>query len=171
MSTTAVVVMAYGTPADREAIGAFYTDVRRGHPPEQSQLDELIARYDAIGGTSPLNERTAAQIAALQAALEEAEPGRFRTYYGAKHADPKIEAAIEQAANDGCSAIVGLVLAPHYSAMSVGEYVERARDESARAGLPAGFLERWYDEPAFVAGDAHDWTPDVATLAVITYAA
>jgi protoporphyrin/coproporphyrin ferrochelatase len=148
--TTAVVVMAYGTPADREAVGDFYTDVRRGHPPTKDQLDELIARYEAIGGTSPMNARTAAQLAALQSALDELEPDRFRTYYGSKHAEPKIEAAIERAAGDGCDAVVGLVLAPHFSAMSVGEYIERAQHAADELGLPASFLEHWHDEPALI---------------------
>jgi protoporphyrin/coproporphyrin ferrochelatase len=150
VTTTAVVVMAYGTPADRDAIGEFYTDVRRGHPPTKAQLDDLIARYDAIGGTSPMNARTAAQIAALQSALDALEPGRFRTYYGSKHADPKIEAAIERAAGDGCDAVVGLVLAPHFSAMSVGEYIARATKAADGVGLRASFLEHWHEEPALI---------------------
>ena len=99
--------MAYGTPTDRGAIGEFYTDVRRGHPPTTAELDNLIARYDAIGGTSPMNARTTAQVAALQVALDALEPGRFRTYYGSKHADPKIEATIARAASEGSDAGVG----------------------------------------------------------------
>jgi ferrochelatase len=150
VKTTAVVVMAYGTPADRDAVGEFYTDVRRGHPPTEAQLDDLIARYDAIGGTSPLNARTKAQMAALQSALDELEPGRFRTYYGSKHADPKIEAAIERAARDGCDSLIGLVLAPHFSAMSVGEYIARAKETAGDLGLPASFLEHWHEEPALI---------------------
>jgi protoporphyrin/coproporphyrin ferrochelatase len=148
--TTAVVVMAYGTPSDADAVGEFYTDVRRGHPPTTAQLDDLIARYDAIGGTSPMNARTAVQVAALQVSLDALEPGRFRTYYGSKHADPKIEAAIRTAALDGCDAVVGLVLAPHFSAMSVGEYVERAAKAAKDEGLRATFLDHWHDEPALI---------------------
>jgi ferrochelatase len=142
--------MAYGTPTDRGAIGEFYTDVRRGHPPTTAELDNLIARYDAIGGTSPMNARTTAQVAALQVALDALEPGRFRTYYGSKHADPKIEATIARAASEGSDAVVGLVLAPHFSAMSVGEYVERAAKAAKAEGLRASFLEHWHDEPALI---------------------
>jgi len=148
--TTAVLVMAYGTPANRESVAAYYTDIRRGRPPSEDQLEELLSRYDAIGGLSPMNERTAEQIAALQTALDVIEPGRFRTYYGAKHADPKIEAAVAALADDGCDAVIGIVLAPHFSAMSVGEYVERAAKEAKARGLRASFLERWYDEPALI---------------------
>jgi len=157
--------MAYGTPADRDAIGEFYTDVRRGHPPTKAQLDDLISRYDAIGGTSPMNDRTATQIAALQSALDELEPGHFRTYYGSKHASPKIEAAIEGAARDGCDAIVGLVLAPHFSTMSVGEYVERAIETAKAVGVRASFLKHWHDEPALIDALSTRVADALATLA------
>jgi ferrochelatase len=148
--TTAVLVMAYGTPADRGSVAAYYTDIRRGRPPSEEQLEELLSRYDAIGGVSPMNERTAEQIAALQKALDAIEPGRFRTYYGAKHTDPTIEAAVAALAGDGCDSVIGLVLAPHYSAMSVGEYVERATEQATTRGLRARFLDRWFDEPALI---------------------
>jgi ferrochelatase len=148
--TTAVLVMAYGTPPDKASILEFYTDVRRGRPPTADQLSDLVSRYDAIGGLSPMNERTTAQINALQHALDTLEPGEFVTYYGAKHASPKIEDAVQRAVADGCEALVGLVLAPHYSAFSVGEYVERARVCANELGLMSAFVESWSVEPALI---------------------
>ena len=150
--TTAVLVMSYGTPRRSEDVEAYYTDIRRGHPPTKAeQLDELISRYEAIGGVSPMNDRTAAQIAALQTALDASSPGTFRTYYGTKHATPKIEDGRRpQAALDGCDAIVGLVLAPHFSKMSVGEYIERAAETAKAVGVRASFLKHWHDEPALI---------------------
>ena len=148
--TTAVLVMAYGTPPDQASILEFYTDVRRGRPPSTEQLADLTSRYDAIGGLSPLNERTAAQIAALQGALDVLAPGEYRAYYGAKHAAPKIEEAVRQSAEDGCDALVGLVLAPHYSAFSVGEYIERAQKCANAYAIACTFLESWSDEPALI---------------------
>ena len=83
--------MAHGTPATPDAIAAFYTRIRRGRPPEPAQLADLSGRYQAIGGTSPLAERTEAQVAALRGALETRAPGRYRVAFGAKHTDPLIE--------------------------------------------------------------------------------
>jgi ferrochelatase len=148
--TTGVLVMAYGTPQSPDDIGAFYTDIRRGHPPSQEQLEDLTRRYDAIGGVSPLAQRTASQVAALGAALESVAPGSFTMYYGAKHSYPKIEDAVVKMANDGMSGVVGLVLAPHYSVHSVGEYIGRAREAALRARLPAAFIERWGDDPLLI---------------------
>ena len=53
-----VLVMAHGTPAAPAEIAAFYTRIRRGRPPTLEQLEELEGRYAAIGGVSPLAERS-----------------------------------------------------------------------------------------------------------------
>ncbi|MCU1491069.1 MAG: ferrochelatase [Acidimicrobiaceae bacterium] len=148
--TTGVLVMAYGTPRGPEDVEAFYTDVRRGRPPSAEQLADLERRYRAIGGISPLNERTAGQISALGRALEEVEGGRYVLAYGAKHSRPRIEEAVEQLVGDGAKEIVGLVLAPHYSRLSVGEYIERARTRAEEIGIPAAFIEHWHTEDALV---------------------
>ena len=46
--------------------------------------------------------------------------------------------------------IVGLVLAPHYSAMSIGEYLGRAAAAAGSAGVPFAGIESWATEPAYV---------------------
>ena len=148
--TTGVLVMAYGTPRGPDDVEAFYTDIRHGHAPTAAQLAELQSHYAAIGGVSPLAEKTAAQLAALDRALEAASPGHFRTAYGAKHSAPKIEAAVDGLADAGVAAIVGLVLAPHYSIGSVGEYLARARERATARGVPAVFVERWGAEPELI---------------------
>lgn len=149
--TTGVLVMAYGTPAGLEDVGTFYADVRRGRTPSPEQLDNLVARYLAIGGVSPLNARTAAQLVGLGNALEAIEPGAYAVRYGAKHAAPRVEEAVDAIAAEGIDQLVGLVLAPHYSRLSVGEYVERAAAQAARRGLACAFVEQWHDDEALVA--------------------
>ena len=142
--------MAYGTPRAPEEIETYYTDIRRGRPPTAEQLADLTRRYEAIGGTSPLAARTEAQRDALQRALDARQPGRFVVRIGLKHADPKIEAGVAELAHEGAERVVGLVLAPHYSALSVGEYLGRAGAAAAEAGLPFAGIESWATEPAYV---------------------
>ena len=143
-----VVVMAYGTPATPDDIEAYYTHIRRGHPPTPEQLADLVRRYDAIGGISPLAARTEAQRAGLAAALEARAPGRCTVVLGQKHAAPFIEDAAGALLTDGVDAIVGLVLAPHYSGFSVGQYQERL---GAAAGeVPVGAIDSWHLEPTYV---------------------
>ena len=148
--TNGVLLMAYGTPRHPEEIEAYYTDIRRGRPPTPEALADLVARYDAIGGISPLAQLTEAQRDALQAALDERAPDTYRVDLGLKHADPKIEEATEALLADGVERIVGLVLAPHYSSYSIGQYLGRARAVAEPAGVPVGGVDSWATEPAFI---------------------
>ncbi len=149
--STGVVVMAYGAPASEAEIAPYYTDIRRGRPPSDEQLAELAKRYATIGGLSPLNERSRAQVEGIAAALERLAPGAFRVTYGAKHGAPRIEEAASGLVASGVDALVGLVLAPHYSTLSVGEYLERLAVVANGAGLPFGVVERYGTEPTLVA--------------------
>jgi ferrochelatase len=141
--------MAYGTPARPEDVEAYYTDIRRGRPPTPEQLADLVRRYDAIGGISPLTQRTEAQRAGLQAALDARAPGRFDVALGFKHAAPTIEDAVAGLLARGVERIVALVLAPHYSVLSVGEYLARAREAAGDAAEIRG-IESWATEAAYV---------------------
>ena len=148
--TVGVVVMAYGTPATPEDIEPYYTHIRRGRPPTEEQLAELTARYAAIGGISPLAQRTRAQLDAIAASLEAAEPGRYLVRLGQKHAAPFIEDAVAELAGLGVERVLGVVLAPHYSGFSVGQYNERAAQAAGAAGLDYAGIDSWSAEPAFV---------------------
>src|SRR6187401_642085 len=118
-SSLGVALMAYGTPATPADVEAYYTHIRRGRPPTPEQLADLRRRYDAIGGVSPLAERTRAQVAGIGAALAAEQPGAWQVALGNKHAGPFIEDAVATVATGGPDGtpdrIVGLVLAPHYS--------------------------------------------------------
>lgn len=141
--------MAHGTPSRREDIAPFYTRIRRGRPPTPDQLAELEDRYAAIGGLSPLTERTLAQVDGVRAALEAVAPGRYLVAYGAKHADPLIEEAAASLAAAGVTRVIGLVLAPHGSSMGTEEYLQRAE---AALGEHGAFVAvtPWYAQPELV---------------------
>jgi ferrochelatase len=132
---TGVLVMAHGTPATPADIESFYTAIRRGRPPSPELLAELVGRYEAIGGTSPLTARTRAQVEGLTAALEAADPGAFVVRCGSKFASPTIEEAVAELAEAGVGQIIGLVLTPHQSSLGSGEYFRRA-DQAAAAAVP-----------------------------------
>jgi ferrochelatase len=142
--------MAYGTPSSPGQVEAFYTDVRRGRAPSAGQLADLVRRYEAIGGVSPLSRRTAEQVEGIQQQLELRFPGRYLCTLGNKHSEPRIENAIENLAGQGTRDLVGIVLAPHYSRGSVGEYVSRASERATDLGMSAAFVEHWHDHPVLV---------------------
>jgi ferrochelatase len=162
----AVLLMAYGTPRHPDEIEPYYTDIRRGRPPTPEALADLTARYAAIGGVSPLAQLTEAQRDALQAALDAVDPGRFHVALGLKHADPKVEVAAAELADSGFSTIVGLVLAPHYSSYSIGQYLDRTRQGVADSGHDADVIgiESWAVEPAFVTFLADDLRTRLAAM-------
>jgi ferrochelatase len=146
--TVGVLLMAHGTPASTGEIAPFYTRIRRGRPPTPEQLAELEGRYAAIGGVSPLALRTAAQVAAVRAALEARRPGHYMVSFGAKHTDPLIEEAAEELGAAGVERVIGLVLAPHGSSLGSQEYLDRAA--AALGATPFVPVEPWYDFPTLV---------------------
>jgi ferrochelatase len=147
---TAVLLMAYGTPRTPAEIEPYYTDIRRGRAPTPEQLADLVARYDAIGGISPLAARTEAQRDALQKALNEIAPDTYEVVLGLKHAAPMIETAVNELAVRGFQHIIGLVLAPHYSSFSIGQYMGRARAAAEPHGITVTAIDSWATEPALV---------------------
>jgi ferrochelatase len=147
---TAVLLMAYGTPRTPAEIEPYYTDIRRGRAPTPEQLADLVARYDAIGGISPLAARTEAQRDALQKALNEIAPDTYEVVLGLKHAAPMIEATVNELAVRGFQHIIGLVLAPHYSSFSIGQYMGRARAAAEPHGITVTAIDSWATEPALV---------------------
>lgn len=151
--------MAYGTPRTLDDVEPYYTDIRRGRPPPPNLLAELTDRYRAIG-RSPLLEITEAQANGIQ------ERVGARAYLGQKHAAPFIRDAVAAIASDGVGEVVGFVLAPHFSNMSIGDYEERARraaDEVRWRGH-LRMVYSWHLEPGYVRWLASEVTRALGTL-------
>jgi len=150
---TAVLVMAYGTPASPDGLEAYYTHIRRGRRPPPELLAELRERYEAIGGRSPLLEITRAQASGLRDALRAAGHRDVQVAVGMKHAPPFLEDAARELAASGAEHVVGLVLAPHYSRMSVQEYgdrVQAALAEDPDGGPRFTLVRSWATAPGYV---------------------
>jgi ferrochelatase len=141
----AVVLMAYGSPERLADVPAYYADIRGGRPVAPEQLEDLVERYRRLGieESSPLNAITEQTRAALEAEL--AAP----VFTGMKHWTPRIADAAAAALATGATTVAGLVLAPHYSALSIEGYREQLEQALAgRANL--AFVDSWHDEPGFV---------------------
>ncbi len=139
----AVILMAYGSPDRVADVPAYYVDIRGGRPIKPEHLEDLVDRYRRLGieDSNPLNEITEATRAALEAELG------LPVFTGMKHWTPRIADAADRAAE--ADTVVGLVLAPHYSRLSIAGYREQL--ESALAGrAELVFVESWHDEPGFV---------------------
>lgn len=147
-----VLVMSYGTPQSMDDVEAYYTHIRRGNPPTPEQLKDLIDRYEAIGGMFPLRENTNKQVQALEQQLNETAPAdlEFVCFQGLKHAQPLIEDGVRSMAQAGIQEAVGIVLAPHYSIMSVGEYIKRAQAEAEQQGIKMHFVKSYHLHPSLI---------------------
>ena len=137
--------MAYGSPERLDDVPAYYADIRGGRPIKPEHLEDLVERYRRVGieDGSPLNAITEETRAALERELG------LPVFTGMKHWTPRIAEAVAQALATGASTLVGLVLAPHYSPLSIAGY-RRQVEEALGEGAELAFVERWGTEPGFV---------------------
>jgi protoporphyrin/coproporphyrin ferrochelatase len=155
-----VLLMAYGGPDKLDDVPDYLLDVRSGRPMAQELVDEFVERYREIGGRSPILELTQAQAAGVEKALNNRkakESGiQYKAYVGMRHWDPYIRDVVPQIVEDGVDKLVGVVMAPHYSKMSVGKYMEQMEEgmEKASKQIPMLQVESWKDQPMFISGVA-----------------
>ena len=108
-------------------------------------LADLTERYRRLGieESNPLNEITERTRAALEAELG------LPVFTGMKHWRLGSQTRPRRRSRTGADTVVGLVLAPHYSRLSIGGYRQQLEDALAgRAGLE--FVDSWHLEPGFV---------------------
>jgi protoporphyrin/coproporphyrin ferrochelatase len=143
--TSAVVLMAYGSPERLEDVPAYYADIRGGRPIKPEHLADLVERYRRVGieDGSLLNAITDETRDELERRLG------IPVFTGMKHWTPRIADAVGQALETGASTVVGLVLAPHYSPLSIAGY-RRQVEEALGGRAELAFVERWGTEPGFV---------------------
>ena len=158
MTRDAVLLMAYGGPRSLDEVEAYYTDIRRGSPPSPELLADLLRRYRAIGGASPLSGVVERQRSALEAEL--ARRGKaIPVYAGMRHIAPRIATVVEGLARDGIERFVAIALAPQRSSNGAGYRRAVEAGLAAVAGQDGGgggaapsatFVESWHDEPGFI---------------------
>jgi protoporphyrin/coproporphyrin ferrochelatase len=144
--SAAVVLMAYGSPERLADVRAYYSDIRGGRPIRPEHLEDLVERYRTLGieDESPLNAITEETRAALERDLR-----NIPVFTGMKHWTPRIADAADRAVAAGADTVVGLVLAPHYSELSIAGYREQLEAALADRGELV-FIDSWHDEPGFV---------------------
>ncbi len=147
-----LLVMAYGTPYTEDDIEPYYTHIRNGRRPPEEHLEDLKRRYRAIGGLSPLAEITKDQARKLAGRLNNIQNDiQFELFLGLKHIHPFIEDAVKDMHDAGIKNAVSIVLAPHYSTMSIKSYNDRALKAAEKyGGIQITTVDQWYDEPKFI---------------------
>lgn len=142
----AVLLMAYGSPDTLDDVEPYYTHIRGGRTPAPELVEELRERYQLVGGTTPLLKISRDTRRGLEDRLNATEPGRYQVILGMKHWHPYIEEAVGQIAARGIDRAVGLVLAPHYSRMSIAGYYDYIAKAQQKLGTAIEILpiESWH---------------------------
>ncbi len=152
--TTGVLLMAYGGPDSLDDIPAYLLDIRGGRPTSQELIDEIKENYRKIGGRSPLLEISRRQAAAVERKLNAEAPDhvQYKVYLGMRHWTPWIEDAVAEMAADGIKHAVTLVLAPHYSEMSIAKYYAKLDAALDKHGHPFTYsaITSYHDHPKYI---------------------
>jgi len=143
-----VLVMAYGAPASLDEIPGYLADIRAGRPTPHQLLDEITENYRAIGGSSPLLDVTRRQVDTLAERLDDG----YRCYLGMRHWAPWIEEVVGEMVEDDVTHAVSVVLAPHFSAMSVARYQQKVGDglELYRGRIDFNHVPSYHDAPGLI---------------------
>ncbi len=148
-----VLFMAYGGPESLDEIPGYLSDIRHGRPTTTAVLDEITNNYRSIGGQSPILGLTRAQIDGAMARLNPpGEPARFKAYLGMRHWAPWIEETVGQMLDDGVERAVAIVLAPHFSSMSIAKYQAKVKAglELYRGDMDVSYVDAYFDADLLV---------------------
>jgi ferrochelatase len=144
-----VLIMAYGGPNNLDEIPGYLADIRNGRCTTPAILEEITHNYTLIGGKSPLLEFSTQQVEAVRAKLD---PDKFKVYMGMRHWAPWIEDVVGQMIDDGITQAIALVLAPHYSKLSVAKYHSKVADglDMYRGDINFEFIDSYHDAPLLI---------------------
>jgi len=147
--TTTVFLMALGGPDSLENVEPYLLDLRGGRPTSPELVEEIRERYRATGGRSPVLGITRE----LAAKLEARRP--VRAIVGLRHWHPFIAEAWAEVVALAPERVLAICMAPQYSAMTVGKYLEKLADARTDVGggdIPLSAVPSWATHPGLVAG-------------------
>lgn len=143
----AVLLMALGGPDSLENVEPYLLDLRGGRPTSAELVEEIRERYRATGGKSPVLEITRA----LAAKVEARRP--VRVFVGLRHWHPFIAQAWGEVIEYGPDSVIGICMAPQFSSMTVGKYLEKLADARTDVGggeIPLSAVKSWATHPGLV---------------------
>jgi len=142
-----LLVMAYGGPNNLDEVEPYLMDVRGYRPTSPYIVHELRERYREIAGRSPILERTWSQAHALESALN-TKGQEFKAFVGMRHWHPFIKDTLAEMCSQGIEQTVGLVMAPHYSRMSIEAYFKNV--EQAESPMQVARINDWHLLPEYL---------------------
>jgi ferrochelatase len=145
--------MAMGGPDSLDNVEPYLVDVRGGRPTPPELVAEIRERYRATGGKSPTLAIVREAARKLEQRLNGPGGERYRVYVGLRHWKPYIKDTYAELLDDLPERVIGLCMAPQYSTMSIGAYVQKV--EEARTALgnngPVSYVRSWHQHPKLIA--------------------
>jgi ferrochelatase len=146
-----VLLMAYGGPENLDDLPGYLADIRSGRPTSKAVLEEIRHNYAQIGGKSPLLELTRRQAAAIEKLLN-VDGETFKFYLGMRHWSPWIEETIRDMIDDGITHAVAMVMAPHFSSMSIARYFKKIESglQMYEGTIEFAYINGHHDSPKYI---------------------
>jgi len=178
MTKKAALLLAYGTPNNIDRMQCYLSDIRGGRPMSEEFVEEFKHRYSLIGG-SPLTALTYQQAKKTGEELQR-RGYDIAVYVGMRHWSPWIKDAIGQMYLHGIEEAVAIVMAPHYSSMSIGKYWDKIEEAQRLHGTKINFsyINSWYKQEKFlqaiearVRAGLEKFSPDVRDKVKVVFSA
>ncbi len=146
-----VLFMSYGGPNSLDELPGYLADIRSGRPTNSAVLNEMRHNYELIGGKSPLLDITRQQAEAAIQVLN-ADGQQYKMYMGMKHWSPWIEETVRDMIADGIKKAVAVVLAPHYSSLSVAQYQKKIKSglEMYGGNIEFEYVDSYNTAPKYI---------------------
>jgi ferrochelatase len=150
----AVLLLSFGGPEGPADVLPFLANVTRGRGIPEERLAEVAEHYDAVGGTSPINDQNRELLRALRAELA----GRgldLPVGWGNRNWAPYVVDALRELHDEGARRVVMITTSAYSSYSSCRQYREDVgqalltlADEGR--GLAVDRIRAYYDHPGFV---------------------
>lgn len=149
----AVLLAGFGGPEGPEDVMPFLRNVTRGRGIPDERLVEVSHHYQALGGSSPINEQNRRLRAALEAELS-ARGITVPVLWGNRNWDPFLADVITDAAKSGQVRLLGLATSAYSSYSGCRQYREDfglALDSTGLVGkVRIDKVRPYYDQAGFI---------------------
>lgn len=146
---TTVFLAGFGGPEAIDQVPDFVESVLGRKPPDHV-IPEVVNRYEAIGGGSPLPGTTRRQAALLEKELGD-RGHQARVHVGMLHARPTIMATADEIVSEGVDDVVVVSLAPYRCEVSTDAYEKAVAHALGGRVASVRFAPDWNLTPRYIA--------------------
>lgn len=160
---SAVLVASYGGPNGPEDVLPFMRNATRGRGIPDERLMEVAEHYMLFGGKSPINERNAELMAAIDAELRRRD-AQVPVVIGNRNWEPYLNDTVASLVDQGHQRVVALATSAYQSYSSCRQYCEDLAGAGAGQPIVIDKLDPFWDAPEFAQAQARALVEGVRAL-------